>query len=107
MTDAELWGVVVDAFDPAEGLRTVVDLFGPYDEAQVVDEVERILDWVRSKRFRRDHPGMNDPGAVPYRLRRGLGLRVARGRHLAAVVQVVDPPVTELWLAQNDRGANS
>lgn len=99
----ELWAVVVDAYDPAEGLRTVVDLLGPYDETSVVSEVEHILDWAGSKRFRRDHPGLNDPGVVPYRLRRGLGLRVARGRHLAAVVQVVDPPVTELWEVNNQR----
>lgn len=122
---AELWVVVIDAFDPAEGQRVVLGVYGPESQDSVRTAADWATKWTAGPSFAETYPGFNSPGVelavlqdsgeltgmrrnnarfrVLRAVREAEGAQVAK-MHQArqAVVEDVDPPVTELWQAQSE-----
>lgn len=99
-----MWAIVLDGYDPVEGLRQTLAVYGPYDQVEVVGELERVINWMASESYAATFPHHIEPGAQPFKLQsQGVPATVTeldsvrKGPRRLATVESVDPPLHELW----------
>ncbi|MFD7157918.1 hypothetical protein ACFV9C_25175 [Kribbella sp. NPDC059898] len=86
---ADLYVVVVDAFDPTEAQRRVLDVFGPESEASLTAATEMATEWTSGSGFRSRYPDFADPGVEVHQLQISDELTGIRGRARRRLLRVV------------------